>query len=296
MPEVRACAPHPPSRARSDHTHTCRRSRTLATPSASLARPLRPSLDHDTMPRAAQRTARVARPFIGPPSSLAARPAATSKVAMDGAANELLGPKGRRATAHAHPLPPSAGANAARGHAPPPTPPTRCRPPPVSPPHAPPSPPLPSPPFSHRHRHLCRSRIGLAQALLPFCRHRRSRRSSRYAPQIFPRCCRCRGHRRPCHRGHRPCCCDRLWEPHPGCRGSRARLGGGAPRTKKKRRATVILGPTVDSERHLWCVGAAKVRLLHTPCSRLEPMFIMATPTLLATFSFSQQRCCGTEN
>ena len=124
MPEVRACAPHPPSRARSDHTHTCRRSRTLATPSASLARPLRPSLDHDTMPRAAQRTARVARPFIGPPSSLAARPAATSKVAMDGAANELLGPKGRRATAHAHPLPPSAGANAARGHAPPPTPPT----------------------------------------------------------------------------------------------------------------------------------------------------------------------------
>ena len=77
VPEVRACAPHPPSRARSDHTHTCRRSRTLATPSASLARPLRPSLDHDTMPRAAQRTARVARPFIGPPSSLAARPAAT---------------------------------------------------------------------------------------------------------------------------------------------------------------------------------------------------------------------------
>jgi hypothetical protein len=50
-----------------------------------------------------------------PPSSLAARPAATSNVAMDGAANELLGPKGRRATAHAHPLPPSAGANAARG-------------------------------------------------------------------------------------------------------------------------------------------------------------------------------------
>jgi len=167
VPEVRACAPHPPSRARSDHTHTCRRSRTLATPSASLARPLRPSLDHDTMPRAAQRTARVARPFIGPPSSLAARPAATSNVAIDGAANELLGPKGRRATAHAHPLPPSAGANAARGHALPPTPPTRCRPPPVSPPHAPPSPPLPSPPFSHRHRHLCRSRIGLAQALLP---------------------------------------------------------------------------------------------------------------------------------
>ena len=124
MPEERVCALHPPSRARSDHTHTCRRSRTLATPSASLARPLRPSLDHDTMPRAAQRTARVARPFIGPPSSLAARPAATSNVAIDGAANELLGPKGRRATAHAHPLPPSAGANAARGHAPPPTPPT----------------------------------------------------------------------------------------------------------------------------------------------------------------------------
>jgi len=49
-----------------------------------------------------------------------------------------------------------------------------------------------------------------------------------------------------------------------GCRGSRARPGGGAPRTKKKRRATVILGPTVDSERHLWCVGVAKVRLLHT--------------------------------
>ena len=146
MPEVRACAPHPPSRARSDHTHTCRRSRTLATPSASLARPLRPSLDHDTMPRAAQRTARVARPFIGPPSSLAARPAATSNVAIDGAANELLGPKGRRATAHAHPLPPSAGANAARGHALPPTPPTRCRPPPVSPPHAPPS------RRCHRHR------------------------------------------------------------------------------------------------------------------------------------------------
>ena len=147
VPEVRACAPHPPSRARSDHTHTCRRYRTLATPSASLARPLRPSLDHDAMPRAAQRTARVARPFIGPPSSLAARPAATSKVAMDGAANELLGPKGRREIAHAHPLPPSAGANAARGHALPPTPPTRCRPPPISPPHAPPSPPLPSPLF-----------------------------------------------------------------------------------------------------------------------------------------------------
>ena len=83
-------------RAQRPHTHTCHRSRTLATPSASLARPLRPSLDHDAMPRAAQRTARVARPFIGPPSSLAARPAATSKVAMDGAANELLGPKGRR--------------------------------------------------------------------------------------------------------------------------------------------------------------------------------------------------------
>ena len=68
-----------------------------------------------------------------------------------------------------------------------------------------------------------------------FCRHRRSRRSSRYAPQIFPRCRRCRGHRRPCHRGHRPCCCDRLREPHPGCRGSRARPGGGAPRRKKKK-------------------------------------------------------------
>ena len=48
---------------------------------------------------------------------------------------------------------------------------------------------------------------------------------------------------------------------------SRLSRESGAPRgrrTKKKRRATVILGPTVDSERHLWCVGVAKVRLLHT--------------------------------
>lgn len=245
MPEVRACAPHPPSRARSDHTHTCRRSRTLATPSASLARPLRPSLDHDAMPRAAQRTARVARPFIGPPSSLAARPAATSKVAMDGAANELLGPKGRRATAHAHPLPPSAGANAARGHAPPPTPPTaraagrrqfrrrmlrrhrRCHR------HR----------FSHRHRRLCRSRIGLAQALLPFCRHRRSRRSSRYAPQIFPRCRRCRGHRRPCHRGHRLCCCDRSGSRIPAAAGVGRAPGAGRPGQRKKGAQQSFSGP-----------------------------------------------------
>ena len=98
-----------PALARTQRPHTCRRSRTLATPSASLARPLRPSLDHDAMPRAAQRAARVARPFTGPASSLAARPAANSKVAVDGAANELLGPKGRRALAHAHPLPPGRG-------------------------------------------------------------------------------------------------------------------------------------------------------------------------------------------
>ena len=140
------------ARAQRPHTHTCRRYRTLATPSASLARPLRPSLDHDAMPRAAQRTARVARPFIGPPSSLAARPAATSKVAMDGAANELLGPKGRREIA--------ASASAS---------PEKLRP---SLPLSPRSPPL----------------------LL------------------------------------RP-----LREPHPGCRGSRARPGGGAPRRKKKK-------------------------------------------------------------
>ena len=46
-------------------------------------------------------------------------------------------------------------------------------------------------------------------------------------------------------------------------RESGAPRGRGAP-DKEKRRATVILGPTVDSERHLWCVGVAKVRLLHT--------------------------------
>ena len=73
-----------------------------------------------------------------------------------------------------------------------------------------------------------------------FCRHRRSRRSSRYAPQIFPRCRRWRGHRRPCHRGHRPCCCDRSGSRIPAAAGVGRAPGAGRPGERKKRHVTVI--------------------------------------------------------
>ena len=65
--EVRAHAPHPPSRARSDPTCTPGRSRTRMPPSACLApspRPLRPSLAHAMQPH----TCPVRRPHCAPAS------------------------------------------------------------------------------------------------------------------------------------------------------------------------------------------------------------------------------------
>ena len=105
---------------------------------------------HCTDPLMPQRRTRPARPLVGLTSSSAAPSAATVEVAAAGAADELVGPKRRRATTLTRLLPTYAGVNATRERARPPPPPSRPPPPPLSLPPSPPprqsSQPSPSPP------------------------------------------------------------------------------------------------------------------------------------------------------
>ena len=71
-------------------------------PCLALSAPLSPTRHG---PAHAQRTARVARAVFGPACSIAAQTAAAMKVAANRAANELVGPRVPRATAHPRPLP-----------------------------------------------------------------------------------------------------------------------------------------------------------------------------------------------
>ena len=167
--------PHPPSRARSARTRTLGRSRTLALPSAPVARSVSPSPPHAHSPAHAQHAARVARASHWPACSLVAHSTATLRVAADGAADGRVAPKGRRAAAHPRPLP-MRRSDAAPGRATPQPPPMRQTPPPISPspapaPPLPPSPPplSPSPPLTppsptNPHRH---DRLGLPAAGRP---------------------------------------------------------------------------------------------------------------------------------
>ena len=103
---------------------------------------------HTAHPLMPQRRARPARPLVGLTSSSAAPSAATVEVAAAGPADELVGPKRRRATTLTRLLPTYAGVNATRERARPPPPPSRPPPPPLS---------LPTVARRHsRHRHCCR--------------------------------------------------------------------------------------------------------------------------------------------
>ena len=136
--------------------------------------------------------ARVARPLVGPAGSLAVPSVAALKAAAGGAANELVGPRGRRSPAHPHPPVCAQVLTQLQGGS--------WSPPPLPKPL--PSPPFLPPPPYHRHRrhrrrrrHRCRRPrpplVALAAASSP---------RSLAAP---PRCRRRRDRRRPAARGRR---------------------------------------------------------------------------------------------
>ena len=115
-------------------------------------------------PAQPQRRTRPARPLVGLTSSSAAPSAATVEVAAAGAADELVGPKRRRATTLTRHLPTCAGVNATQRNG-----------------------------RVARHRVARRRRRCHCRRL---CRHA-NRRSPRHRPRRLPS----RRHRRPCRRG-----------------------------------------------------------------------------------------------
>ena len=139
------------------------RMRVAALPSHRIdpAAPLAHTAQTRSLP---QRRTRPARPLVGLTSSSAAPSAATVEVAAAGPADELVGPKRRRATTLTRHLPTCAGVNA-----------------------------------TQRNGRVARHRVARRRRRFR-CRRRRrhgNRRSPRHCPRRLPS----RRHRRPCRRG-----------------------------------------------------------------------------------------------